>query len=212
MKNLYLLRHGHTIWTERGRVAGRSDIPLSAVGEAAVKSLARSFKPGCSYTHWFCSPLQRTQQTSALIRTELSTICSEPLPEIQTDSRLVELDFGDWEGMTWDQIHRKYRSEMQYWGENWVNHSPPNGERFDEQAQRCELWLSEWREQTASERGSSTMVVAHGGTIRAIVCLCLTWPLPKAMSFSVNPASLCWLQQKSPDSPWCARMINSQCF
>lgn len=210
MKNLFLVRHGHTIWSDTGGVAGRSDIPLSDVGEAAVTTLGQTFKPETSFTQWFSSPLQRTRQTSSILRSELSSISNDPLPEDCIDARLVELNFGDWEGMTWDDVHRDYEQSMRHWGEDWVNRSPPNGESFDDQVHRCGQWLSDWKRNLISDSASSTMVIAHGGTIRALLCLCLNWQLSNAMSFNIDPASICWLQQATETAPWKARMINSR--
>jgi len=210
MKNLFLVRHGHTIWSDTGGVAGRSDIPLSEVGEAAVTALGKTFNANHYFTHWDCSPLQRTKQTSAILRSQLSTLTNHRLPEERVDSRLVELDFGDWEGLTWDEVHRDYEQSMRAWGKDWVNRSPPNGEKFDEQVQRCRQWLHDWEQRLVTASDTSTMVVAHGGTIRAILCLCLNWRLSNAMSVNIDPASICWLHQASDNSPWLVRMINSR--
>lgn len=210
MKNLFLARHGHTIWSDTGGVAGRTDIPLSDIGETAVTAIGATFKAEACFTHWYCSPLQRTRQTSAILRTTLSAISNHPLPEICIDPRLVELNFGDWEGMTWDEVHRDYEEVMRHWGEDWLNRSPPNGESFDEQVQRCSQWLNGWEQGLDAQIDSSTMVVAHGGTIRALLCLCLNWSLSDAMTFSIDPASMCWLQQSTATAPWQARMINSR--
>ncbi|MFT5895147.1 MAG: broad specificity phosphatase PhoE [bacterium] len=210
MKNIFLVRHGHTIWSQTGGVAGRSDIPLSDTGEAAVTTLGQTYNTETSFSHWYCSPLQRTRQTSSILRAGLSAVSNHRLPEVCIDSRLVELDFGDWEGMTWDEVHQDYEQTMRHWGEDWVNRSPPNGESFDEQVQRCSQWLKDWEQGLDSQIDSATMVVAHGGTIRAILCLCLNWSLSDAMSFNIDPASICWLQQVKADAPWLARMINSR--
>lgn len=210
MRNLYLVRHGHTIWSDTGGVAGRSDIELSEAGEAAVQTLGQSFKEDTCFTHWYCSPLQRTRQTSSILRSELSAISSHPQPVVMTNSQLVELNFGDWEGMTWNDVHRDYEEAMRHWGEDWVNRSPPNGESFAQQVQRCRQWLGTWEHELETNIDSSTIVVAHGGTIRAIMCLCLGWSLRDAMTFNVDPASITWLQRADENASWQARMINSQ--
>lgn len=210
MRNLFLVRHGHTIWSDTGGVAGRTDIPLSDTGKMAVTAFGATFKAEAIFTHWYCSPLQRTRQTSAILRAKLTAISKHPMPESRIDPRLVELNFGDWEGMTWDEVHRDFEEVMRYWGEDWVNRSPPNGESFDEQVQRCSQWLNDWQQGLDSQIDYSTMVVAHGGTIRAMLCLCLNWSLSDAMTFTIDPASMCWLQQSTANAPWQARMINSR--
>lgn len=210
MNNLYLVRHGHTVWSDSGGIAGRSDIELSSKGEDAIKRLARSFSVAQTFTHWYCSPLKRTCASSALLRENLPHQSMTSLAPEMLDKRIVELDFGDWEGMNWAQVHEQHGQILQAWGEDWVNRSPPLGETFQQQADRCSGWLTEALVQMQEEPDASAMVVTHGGSIRALLCLCLGWPLTRAMQFDIDPASLCWLTRQTPDDKWCVRMINSQ--
>jgi len=210
MKNLYLVRHGHTVWTDSGGIAGRSDIALSDVGVDAIRRLAKSFSADAEMTHWYCSPLQRTRTSSAILRENMSCSSSRALPAEVFDKRIVELDFGEWEGMTWDQVHAQHGDILQAWGEDWVNQSPPGGETFQQQVERCAAFLKDTSMDTRAEADASAMVVSHGGSIRALLCTCLGWPLTRAMEFSVDPASLCWLTRQTPHGDWCVRMINSQ--
>ena len=210
MINLYLMRHGHTIWADTGGVAGSTDIDLSDKGREAVRAIAKTFRNNTQLTHWTCSPMSRTQETSSILRSVLEQTSSQPLPKIALDERLVELNFGDWEGQTWDQVHKDSPELLHTWGEDWVRRSPPNGETFGEQCQRCNQWLGSWLQTVAAHHDASAMVVSHGGSIRALLCLCLGWELSDAMTFNVDPASLCWLQQSKVDGPWRVRMINSR--
>ena len=210
MNNLYLVRHGHTVWTDSGGIAGRSDIALSEVGIDAILRLAKSFPADAAMTHWFCSPLQRTRTSSALLREIMARTSLTALPAEVFDQRIVELDFGEWEGMTWDQVHAQHGDILQAWGEDWVNRSPPGGETFQRQVDRCSAWLEDLLLETRSDTDASAVVVSHGGSIRALLCTCLGWPLTRAMEFSVDPASLCWLTRQTPLDEWCVRMINSQ--
>lgn len=219
MRRLYLVRHGHTIWNDTGGVAGSTDIDLSDEGRDAVAGLALSLSGNCRIGSWFCSPMKRTRETSLILRTRaLAENRNSVFPAEQFDSRLVELNFGDWEGMTWSEVHEKYSVQMNEWGQDWVNRAPPDGETFSEQAHRCNDWLTSWIAQTPIEPGDvasssrSALLVIHGGSIRALVCNCLGWPLERAMSFRVDPATLCMLQQNEPSEPWYARLINSRHF
>lgn len=132
------------------------------------------------------------------------------LPEVQSDKRLVELDFGDWEGMTWQAVHEQYQEEMELWGQDWINRSPPNGETFAEQAARCSDYLDELVSHSLSEHNA--MVVLHGGSIRALVCHCLGWPLARGMNFSVDPATVTTLDLNRDTGQWTLRKMNSSSF
>lgn len=208
---LLLVRHGHTIWNDTGGVAGRSDIDLSKYGEQSVSALATSWSENTTLDSFYSSPLLRTMRTTQLLREGLSH--HAPFPQLVTDRRLVELDFGDWEGMTWQSVHEQYQQQMEQWGQDWINRSPPNGESFSQQAARCDAWLQSLVSDLRDVRGDHTaMVVLHGGSIRALVCLCLGWSLERGMGFSVDPASVTSLQLDQGNGRWMARMINSSTF
>lgn len=216
MRTLYLVRHGHTIWNDTGGVAGRTDIALSDVGRDAARRLGASFSGEFEVNEWFCSPLQRTRETSTILRTQLKRCTSsKTFPGVQLDDRLLELNFGDWEGMSWSEVHERYEDQMNQWGQDWVNRSPPNGETFAQQVLRCRDWMEGWIAKDGvdvaaeSSLPQSALVVTHGGSIRALLCHALGWQLDQAMGFRVDPASLCVLQQDDHSGPWYVRMINS---
>jgi len=213
MLRLHLVRHGHTIWNDTGGVAGRTDIGLSEKGQQAVTDLARTWSPIDHLDSWHSSPLLRTRHTTQLLRE--GGFQSHELPEVLIDERLVELDFGRWEGMTWQSVHENYQQEMDLWGQDWVNRSPPDGETFSHQAARCEAFLNTLVDGFQSDTSLSAhhaMVVLHGGSIRALVCLCLGWPLTQAMSFQVDPATVTTLDLSDGDAGWTLRQLNSRNF
>lgn len=211
MKTLLLVRHGHTIWHDTGGVAGRSDIDLSEQGQQAVSKLAKSLSNELALDSWHISPLLRTRRTSELLCTG-SNLRHYPQPV--EDKRLVELNFGDWEGMTWQAVHEQYQKDMELWGQDWVNRAPPNGESFAEQTARCTDWLNAWMHGSlkGTDGSHTAMVVLHGGSIRALLCQCLGWPLTQAMSFSVDPASVTRLDYNTENHSWLVRKINGYNF
>ena len=205
---LWLVRHGHTVVHGTGGVAGRTDVALSAAGREAVERLGRALAEhdGIAATppRWHASPLERTRDTATLLRRaagqgtgwgmEQATgrTGGRAAPAIAFDERLVELDFGDWEGSTWEAVHRDHGEALAAWGEDWVSCAPPGGESFARQAARC----GEWFDETIGEGGSGreeggAIVVTHGGSIRALACRLLGWPLESAMRLSVDPATVC---------------------
>lgn len=127
---LVLLRHGQTAWSESGQHTGRTDIPLTAVGEtqaadAGARIRARyAFDPGCV----FASPLRRAQQTA-----RLAGFDPQPLPAI------AEWDYGRAEGRTRGTIAQMNGGSWDLWREGPGSLSPamegewtdtlPSGER-----------------------------------------------------------------------------------
>ncbi len=197
--NLYLIRHGHTSATDGGIAAGRTDVPLNAAGRKAVSALGNRLRAllTSADVDWYASPLKRTRESAELLQ---AVIGAAP---ISLDERLVELDFGEWEGRAWEDIHRENPEAMSYWAEDWVNRAPPGGECFAEQQARCGQWLDD-----RLGNARDAIVVVHGGTIRALTCTLLGWPATDAMSFPVDPASLHQFHHDEVVDEWRAGRFN----
>ena len=90
---LVLLRHGATQWSASGKHTGRTDVPLSSLGEEQAAKVAGLIADR-SFALVLASPLQRAQQTARLAG----------LSSFETDANLVEWDYGGYEGLTTAQI------------------------------------------------------------------------------------------------------------
>lgn len=116
----WLVRHGVTAWNRERRYQGHSDIPLLAGVEAGLEGLKRELD-GVDFAAVYASDLRRCRETLATARPDLIGI-------MQPDSRLRELNFGHWEGCTYEQLkdNENYRS--------WIDHpqmvTPPGGESW----------------------------------------------------------------------------------
>ena len=91
---VYLARHGNTAWTHTGQHTGRTDLPLTADGEANAVRLGERLK-GITFAKVFTSPLQRASRTC-----ELAGFGAVA----EVDADLVEWDYGKYEGLTSAQI------------------------------------------------------------------------------------------------------------
>ena len=93
---LLLVRHGQTDWNINRRFQGQSDVPLNEVGRQQATALANRL----SREHidvLFASDLQRAHETARIIAAQHAC-------EIRLDARLREINFGAWEGLTYDEI------------------------------------------------------------------------------------------------------------
>lgn len=104
----------------------------------------------------FSSPLSRCTRLAAKIF---------PEKQILTDLRLTELDFGDWEMRSWDEIFES--PEGKAWFADYANFRCPGGESFADLMQRGKTFLDDLK-QTNFRR---VVVVTHAGIIRALMCL-----------------------------------------
>jgi probable phosphoglycerate mutase len=163
---LYFLRHGETDWNAEGRLQGRQDIPLNALGRdqaaRAGKTLAkilRSRNLDPATLPFQCSPLLRTRQTLEIARAHMGL----PPENCVLDERLVEFTFGRWEGKTWPEVCAVDPDLARAREKNKWNFQPPGGESYAQLAERLKPWL-------AAQTGPS-VVVSHGGVARALMAL-----------------------------------------
>ena len=156
---IYFVRHGQTDWNAGFLFQGRQDIPINALGrrQAARNGalLTQLLREPDSFD-FVASPLARTRQTMEIVRSNLGL----DLHGYRTDGRLLELDYGDWEGMTLEEIRRSHGEMNEARNRNKWDFVPPGGsaESYAMQAARFELWLD--------EVNRNTVCVTHGGILR----------------------------------------------
>ena len=163
------LRHGPTEWNAQGRVQGHTDIPLSDEGLRKMRGL----RPPFSAQRIFASPLTRACQTAEAMGLENPVL----------DARLMEQNWGRWEGLTHAEI-------LAGDGENAfakaglaAGFRPPGGESTQELHDRVEDFLRD-----AARQDSDAIAVTHLGVLRAAYTLATGWnmatPMPEGLDIS----------------------------
>jgi len=178
---LYYIRHGLTDWNMQGRLQGRHDIPLNALGQAQARRcgdilrdlFTRDRRMAADYGY-ASSPLVRARATMDIVRT---TLALSPADYV-LDDRLAEISFGDWEGLTYDDVIARDRAIVETREQNKWLFRPPGGETYEEVAQRVSAWYA------TLER--DTVVIAHGGTARALVAVLGVAPPDEAVHHSID--------------------------
>ena len=163
---LYYVRHGETDWNVEGRLQGWHDPGLNAVGRrqaAACATILRNLieRDGgspldCGYV---ASPLQRARQTAEIMRGALGLAPAD----YRVDSRLREIGFGEWEGLTLREVRSRSPQALAARERNKWDFVPPGGESYAQVALR----MREWYDALAG----NTVVIAHGGTARALIAV-----------------------------------------
>lgn len=156
---LYIIRHGQTDWNARQIIQGQTDTPLNETGRAQASRNGKVLKqildnPG--EFQFVASPLERTRVTMEIIRDELGI----PKQEYGTDERLMEVDYGAWQGESWDALRRSNSSEIEARFKDPWNTVPPLGESYAEASERALSWLN--------ETTGDMVIVTHGGIMRCI--------------------------------------------
>jgi alpha-ribazole phosphatase len=175
-----------------GRIYGQADVVADCSDIAPLRALA-AILPGDAV--WITSNLKRTQQTADAI---LAAMPPAALPQRLIEPDLAEQHFGDWQGLTFDELY-KLRGEEQF--TFWLSPAsevPPGGESFVEVVNRVS---SAVRRLTAQFPGRHIVAVAHGGSIRAALAHALAIDAERVLSFSVANCSVTQLDHiYHPDS------------
>jgi len=173
---LYFIRHGQTDWNVAGRMQGQTDIPINEVGRTQARRNGEILAGLLSSPQEFdfiSSPLSRPRETMEIIRDALGL---EP-KEFPTDKRLMEISFGKFEGMTFDEISKKMPQEFARRQKDIWRNAPPGGESYCELTARVEEWYLEL------ER--DTICVAHGGVSRSLRGIVLKLPPAEIVGLDV---------------------------
>ena len=150
--HLTLIRHGITSYNIEKRYLGHTDIPV-------IEERLKEFQPiqGERISTVYSSDLWRCRQTASYLFSNHN---------IQLDARLREMNFGDYEGKTYEQL--KNLDHYRRWISDWEHTTPPNGESGTVFQQRIQQFMEEEILQM-DQCGRSLAIVSHGGVIRYIV-------------------------------------------
>lgn len=163
MSLLYLIRHGETDWNRAMRIQGQSDTELNAEGMEQARRL------GARMARWridraITSDLARARETARLILGDREVT-------LETDQRLRERHFGEWEGLTREEVEARDAAAARHWREEPWTFRPPGGESLADVARRATPVVEELR----GEPGH-ILIVSHGGTLQTILRHLLGWP------------------------------------
>lgn len=175
MTRLLLIRHAAPEEDARGRCYGRLDVGLSPAGLAAAERLAESLAD-VELDAVYVSPRLRAVQTAAALgRAHV------------VDERLRELDFGELEGRTYEEIERERPELFRQWMETPTLVRFPGGESYGELRERVASAIGDV---VAANEGRTAAIVSHGGVIRAALAVALALPDDRAFALDVGYARL----------------------
>jgi probable phosphoglycerate mutase len=173
MTALALLRHFPTDWNAARRLQGRVDRPLTDAARAALAGLRPP--PPWDAARVIASPLRRAQDTAAALWSMF-----------ETDQRLVELDFGAWEGAQAAALLADPASgftPMERWG--WTRRPPGGGESPADGWARVAPLLAE-----IAAEARPTVLVCHRGLMRAILARAWGWDYDRPEPFAIKRGRL----------------------
>jgi len=171
---LICVRHGRTAWNADRRFQGQTDIPLDDEGLAQAQALAAHLRDE-RFDVALASDLTRA-------RTTAETILAQREPALEVTSALREMNFGAWEGLTWDQIVARWPELDAAHAMAPMYYTAEGGESWDALCARVDAFL---RATTAAmDPDGRALLVSHAGVMHGIVRSLSGNPVPAGVRFS----------------------------
>lgn len=162
---LFLIRHGEPEASARGRCYGKLDVGLSEAGRQSIEAVASAVpQPDAVYT----SPRRRAVESARLLARPHGR---EPI----IDERLAEIDFGELEGLTYDEARARHPDVYAAWMSRPTEVTFPGGESFARMRERVLDAYAEIRERHGAGSGA-VCLVSHGGVNRILLAEALGAP------------------------------------
>lgn len=193
---IYLIRHGATIWNAEKRIQGHTDIPLNEIGLEQSRQIAERLRYQKIDAVW-SSDLSRARITAEIL--------AEPHGlSVKTTPLLRERRFGDWEGLTQEEIiERGDKHILDAYRAAVVADMPPNAESMESVWNR----LSQALEEIISlHTEGQVAVVGHGGSLRVMLCHAMRAPMECVKHIWLDNACLN-LVEFNGDRSW-VRLMN----
>lgn len=157
-----LLRHGQPAGGDRFR--GVQDDPLSEMGWQQMRESVNGMSP---WDVVVTSPLRRCAEFAAELSERQGLM-------VETEPRLAELAFGEWEGKSYAEVKREDPGAWQAFFDDPLNSTPPGGEKMEEFRARIE---TAWEDLVERHKGRHVLVISHGAVMRVLYRRILGMPM-----------------------------------
>ena len=172
------VRHAPVVGYD-GRLYGQTAVPCDTSDRAAFEALAAALPADAV---WVVTPLSRTVKTARAIA---AAGLAHGEPAVEPD--LAEQFFGDWQGLTWDEMQAADPVAYREFWKDPAGNAPPDGESFAAVIERCAAVIERLGEDHA---GRDIVAVTHGGTIRAALAVALDLTPAKSLGLRIDNLSL----------------------
>jgi alpha-ribazole phosphatase/probable phosphoglycerate mutase len=168
---IYLVRHGQVEGHEEKRYNGQVNVPLTPLGKEQSDRV-RDYLQDIPIDAVYSSDLDRSRYCAELIAAT-HKLC------VRTEESLRELNIGEWEGRTWEELQEAYPEDWRARLQDLVNFQVPGGESLQDAADRIRPTILKILE---SHPGGEIVLVAHGGVNRIVLLDAIGAPLENAFS------------------------------
>lgn len=180
MTKIILVRHGHVEGISPERFRGRADLMLTQEGRRQAEATARRIQAAWTPTAIYASPLNRSRATAETIAEPLG------LSPIPLDD-LIDIDYGQWQGLTPDEVRRQWRDLLDTWyrSPDWA--AIPGGETLQDVLART---VSAVRGVIRRHPGDAVVLVGHDCVNRVILLHALDLPLSRYWRLGQGPCAV----------------------
>jgi phosphoserine phosphatase len=159
---IYLVRHGTTDWNKEDIFRGRVDCKLNETGREEARALERYFRP-INLDAVYSSPLSRAADTAQELALRRGL-------EVCLDPAFIDMDFGEWHGLSLKSVMEKYPGLYRIWRERPQESGFPGGETLRQVRNRA--W-ERFRVLADENRGRTLLIVSHRVITKVLICAAL---------------------------------------
>ena len=179
MIKLILVRHGKTTCNEKGVLSGLTDSVLSETGKLQSQKIADYLK----YTNIdkiYTTPFKRTKET-------IEKLAETKNIKVEESSQLNEINFGDFEGLSFKDIEKNHPEEVQKMIKDGDKYKYPNGESLEDTFVRVKKEINNI---INNNENYTILICSHGGTIRNIISYLLSGDYKYHWNFKIDNGSI----------------------
>jgi broad specificity phosphatase PhoE len=162
MTKIYLIRHGQTEWNRRQTFRGIIDIPLNERGHREAEAILEAMKDN-NISAIYTSPLRRSMETAKPIEKFFHL-------KIFPVKGLIDINYGDWQGLTIDDVKKRYKEQYNQWVKTPNLIRFPNGETLDEVQERS---FCAFKDIVKENPGKTIVIIPHRVINKVLLCALL---------------------------------------
>lgn len=174
---IILIRHVETLANYERRYIGHTKSEYTEKGRKQINNILDMLVDE-EIDMIYSSPLPRAKN--------IAKICSEKFDkEVIVDDALIEMNFGIFEGKTYQEVKNEYNEEWEKWTKDYKNYKIPKGENLVEVYKRVTRFIDKLKEED-----KTFLIVTHGGIIHTIITYLLDLKIDKRWHFKIPPGAI----------------------
>jgi broad specificity phosphatase PhoE len=198
MTTLFLVRHGRTGWNKEQIFRGSKDIPLDEVGRTEARLVGERLK-GEVIKGVYSSPLSRARETA-------EAIAGFHNVEVQSLEGLIDLHFGEWEGLSREEVEKRYPNLYKQWEQEPHRVIFPGGEGLDAVSSRAMKAVEEILKQHPEE---TVVMASHRVVLKVLICALLGLDNSHFWNIAQDTTALNCFHHR--DGAWICNFLNDTC-